>query len=148
VQYLPQGVVEALCSPKNSDKLQKQIENVIFQSLDEADRMGASDFDELKDRILSSFQYEKEQVVKKIRDINQKLCTLQSLINGLPEKEKILGEKNKEIERLNNSLPELPPEDKKGQEELAALAEIKKKFEAKIIELQVKLSKISELETK
>lgn len=148
VRYLPQGVVEELCSHKNSDKLQKQIENVIFQALDETERMGASDFDELRTRILSGFHYEKEQVVKKISDINQKLSNLSVVLMGLPEKEKMLTEKKKEYERLNKSLPELPAEDKKGQEELAALSELKKKFETKIIELQSRLSKIAEVETK
>jgi len=148
VRYLPQGVVEELCSHKNSDKLQKQIENVIFQALDEIERMGASDFDELRTRILSGFQYEKEQVVKKIRDINHKLSNLSTVLAGLPEKQKTLNEKKKELEQLNKSLPELPAEDKKGQEELAALTELKKKFETKIVELQSHLNKISEVETK
>jgi len=46
------------------------------------------------------------------------------------------------------SLPELPPEDKKGQEELASLTELKKKFESKIVLLQGRLAKIAEIETK
>jgi ABC-type Mn2+/Zn2+ transport system ATPase subunit len=148
VRYLPQGVVEELCSHKNSDKLQKQIENVIFQALDDTERMGASDFDELRTRILSGFQYEKEQVVKKIHDINQKLSNLFGVLAGLPDKQKALDESKKELDRLIKSLPELPAEDKKGQEELAALAELKKKFETKIIQLQARLNKISEVETK
>lgn len=148
VRYLPQGVVEELCSHKNSDKLQKQIENVIFQALDETERLGASDFDELRTRILSGFQYEKEQVVKKIRDINGKLSNLSIVLAGLPEKQKTLDEKKQELDKLNKSLPELPAEDKKGQEELAALAELKKKFETKIVELQSRLNKIAEIETK
>jgi hypothetical protein len=148
VRYLPQGVVEELCSHKNSDKLQKQIEKVIFQFLDETERMGASDFDELRTRILSNFEYEKGQVVRKIRDINQKLSNLSGILAGLPEKQKIFDEKKKELERLNKSLPELPAEDKKGQEELASLAELKKKFESKIIELQSRLNTIADIETK
>ena len=148
VRYLPQGVVEELCSHKNSEKLQKQIENVIFQALDDTERMGASDFDELKTRILSGFQYEKEQVVKKIHGINQKLSNLSAVLAGLPEKEKTLDEKRIELEQLNKSLPELPAEDREGQEELASLIELKKKFEAKIVEFQSQLNKISEIETK
>jgi ABC-type Mn2+/Zn2+ transport system ATPase subunit/phage shock protein A len=148
VRYLPQGVVEELCSHKNSDKLQAQIENVIFQALDETERMGASDFDELRSRILNSFQYEKEQVVKRIRDINCKLSNLSDVLAGLPAKQKTLDENKQELERLNKSLPELPAEDKKGQEELAALAEVKKKFETKIVELQSRLTRIAEVETK
>lgn len=148
VQYLPQGAVEDLCSHRNSEKLQKQIENVIFQKLDDTERMGASDFEELRTRILSGFKYEKEQVVEKINDINHKIGDLVSVLKNLPEKEKQLAEKKAELERLNKSLPELPAEDKKGQEELAKLAEAKKKYETKIVELQSKLNKISDVETK
>lgn len=148
IRYLPQGVVEELCSLENSDKLQKQIENVIFQALDETERMGASDFDELKFRVLSSFKYEKEQVVKKIGDINRKVCDLLVVLNGLPEKEKLLADKQKELGILLKSLPDLPQEDKKGQEELANLIDAKKKFESKIIELQTKFSRIVDVETR
>ena len=148
VQYLPQGAVEELCSHRNSEKLQKQIENVIFQKLDDTERMGASDFDELRTRILSGFKYEKEQIVEKIQETNRKVSDIISVLRSLPEKEKQLGEKKAELERLNKSLPELPAEDKKGQEELAQLSEVKKKYEAKIVELQGKLSKIGDVETK
>ncbi|MCK4308235.1 hypothetical protein KAW50_08430 [candidate division WOR-3 bacterium] len=148
VQYLPQGAVEDLCSYENSEKLQKQIENVIFQALDETERMGASDFDELRSRILSSFQYEKEQVAQKIKDVNSKLSERITVLQSLPEKEKQLDEKRKELDRLTRSLPELPPQDKKGQEELASLSELKKKFGTRIIEIQATLSKIFEIETK
>lgn len=148
VQYLPQGAVEELCSHHNSEKLQKQIENVIFQALDETERMGASDFNELKTRILSGFQYEKEQITEKIHDINRKLNNLISILRNLPDKEKQLEEKKAELERLNKSLPELLPEDKKGQEDLSRLIEIKKKFEIKIVELQSRLSKVVAVETK
>jgi hypothetical protein len=148
VQYLPQGAVEELCSLKNSEKLQKQIENVIFQALDETERMGASDFDELRTRVLSGFQYEKEQVVKKVRDVNRKLGNLVSVLRGLPEKEKLLAEQQAELERLNKSLPHLPPADQKGQEELAKLSEAKKRFETKIVELHTRRSKVDEIEAK
>lgn len=148
VQYLPQGAVEDLCSHKNSDKLQKQIENVIFQKLDDTERMGASNFDELKSRILGSFKFEKDQVIEKIREITHKLNELEILLGSLSDKEKLLAEKNAELVVLNNSLPKLLAEDKKGQEELASLSEVKKLYEVKIVELQSKLSKISEVETK
>ena len=148
VQYLPQGAVEDLCSHNNSDKLRKQIENVIFQALDETDKMGASDFDELRGRVLGDFQYEKDQVINTLREINSKVHGLTNVLKSLPEKENQLKEKKSELDKLVKSLPELPPEDKKGQEELSKLLESKKVFETKIIELQSVLTKISEIETK
>ncbi|MFH1655850.1 MAG: TrlF family AAA-like ATPase [Candidatus Omnitrophota bacterium] len=148
VQYLPQGAVEDLCSHKNSDKLRKQIENVIFQALGETDKMGASDFDELRGRILGDFQYEKDQVINSLREINGKINGLTNVLKSFPEKENQLKEKKVELGKLINSLPELPPEDKKGQEELSKILQSKKVFEEKIIELQSVLTKISEIETK
>lgn len=148
IQYLPQGVVEELCSHRNSEKLKKQIENVIFQALDETERFGASNFDELKSRILGSFQYEKDQVVKKIKYLNSRIHSLTITLRGLPEKNKILIDKKKEFDLLLKSLPALPTEDVKGQEELSSLVESRKKFENKIVELQTKLSRINEVEMK
>lgn len=148
VRYLPQGAVEELCSHKNSEILQKQIENVIFQALDETERMGASNFEELRSLVLSNFHDDKEQVAKKIKELNQKLSILFGTLKELPDKKKILEEKKEELKRLNKSLPELLPEDKKGQEELLALLELKKKFDAKIIEIQTRLKRIIEVETK
>ncbi len=148
VRYLPQGAVEELCSPRNSEKLQMQIENVIFQALDETERMGASNFDELRTRILNNFQYEKDRVVKKIKDINHRLASVASLLQSKPEKQTLLEEKKLELIRLNDSLPILPSEDKQQQEELARLIELKRKFEAKIIALQKGLNDIGEIEAK
>lgn len=148
VRYLPQGAVEELCSPRNSEKLQKQIENVIFQALDETERMGASDFDELRTRILNNFQYEKDQVVKKLKEINHQLSNVVSQLRSKPEKQKLLDEKKLELIRLNESLPVLPQEDKRQQEELAKLIELKRKFESKIILLQGDLNNIGEIEAK
>lgn len=148
VRYLPQGVVEDLCSHKNSEKLQRQIENVIFQALDETERMGSSNFEELRNKLLVDFRFEKEQLQKKIEDINQKIDTLTKQIEGLPEKNKVIEDRKKELKKLNDSMPVLPAEDKAGQEELAKLLDEKKLFEAKIIDIQSKQNTISEIETK
>ncbi len=148
VRYLPQGVVEELCSHRNSEKLQRQIENVIFQSLDETERFGASDFEEMQRRILASSQYEKEEAVKNIRDVNRKIVKASAIITGLPDKRMTLEAKKKELEQLDKSVPTLPPDDLKGQQELAELTEMRKQFETKIVELQSQRNVISEIEAK
>lgn len=145
IRYLPQGVVEKLCSPSKSDVLQMQIENVIFQSLDETEKMGTSDFDDLKSRILANFQYEKDQASKKMREINHRLSSIMTVVRGLPEKQKTLAQKRQELNLLNKTLPSLPPQDKEGQEELAKLTLVKGKFEKKIVEIQSKVSQVGEL---
>ncbi|MCB9826715.1 AAA family ATPase [Candidatus Nomurabacteria bacterium] len=148
VRYLPQGAVEELCSHLNSDKLQSQIENVIFQKLDDTERMGASNFSELRKRILSNYKFEKEQIAEDIRETNSNINEIALVLKSLPKKEEKLKLQNAELAKLKKSLPKLPEKDKKGQEELAKLIEIKKKYQTKIVELQEKLSKIGDIETK
>lgn len=148
VQYLPQGAVEELCSPQNSEKLQNQIENVIFQALDDTEKMGASDFEELKAIVLGSYYQEKEEMISTMKTLNRKIYSLTTLGKTLPEKKKQFEDKKAELDRLTKSLPKLPDEDKKGQDELSKLNSHKSKLEAKIIQLRSSLGKISELETR
>ena len=148
VQYLPQGAVEELCSHKNSTKLQKQIENVIFQKLDDTERLGASNFEQLKTQVLSGFKFEKERVVIKLHQLNRRINDLAQQISGLPEKETQLVKQKEEKEKLEKSLPKLSANEEKGQIELAELNDVKKIYETKIIKIQGKLSNINDLETK
>ncbi len=148
VRYLPQGAVERLCSPDNSKDLQEQIENVIFQALDETEKMGASKFTELRERILVNFQFEKEQIQAKITNINAKIKAVLDAKKDLPDKKKSVETKKIELKKLNSSLPELLPADKEGQEELASLLELKKLFDEKIINLGEVVEKINKIETK
>lgn len=148
VRYLPQGAVEELCSPQNSEKLQEQIENVIYQAIDDTEKMGSSDFNELKTHILADFQFEKEQIAEKVRDVNHKISYIISLIKSLPEKEKLRTEKATELDRLNKSLPALPSIDKKGQDELANLVNEKKIYDDVIVDFRAKYKYIQEIESK
>lgn len=148
VQYLPQGAVEDLCSPQNSEVLQNQIENVIFQALDDTQKMGASNFDELKKQVLGRFESEKDQMLSSMQNLNRKIYTLTSLLNTLPLKNKQISDNKNELDKLIKSLPKLPPEDKKDQEELSKLSSHKVKLESKIISFRSELSKINDLESK
>ncbi|MFA5532158.1 MAG: AAA family ATPase [Candidatus Shapirobacteria bacterium] len=147
VRYLPQGIVEELCSPTKNEALQQQIENVIFQAISDTEKMGASSFEELKNQTFGSFQFEKDQVRDKICQLSRLYWEKTKIIKDLPNKEKILGEKNIELKKLIESLPKLPPEDTKRQDDLAGLFEIKRKIEEKIIGYQKAYSKISETES-
>lgn len=148
IRYLPQGVVEELCSHKNSKKLQRQIENVIFQALDKTQKMGASDFDELKASVLKSSEDEKEYTKQQILEINEKIAQLETIIESLPEKQKSLESKKTEVRTLTASLPILPKSEEQGQIELTQLNDLKKRFENSIITLQRKAKRIVELESK
>lgn len=148
VQYLPQGVVEELCSPKKTEVLQKQIEHVIFQALSEGERSGASSFEELIKNILYRYESQKNQIIEKIQSYNKRLAKLYKELRQLPDKKQILEDKKAELVKTQSSLPVLPPDDLKSQEELTKLYELKKKFEQKIIDINKKLDIIRDLQIK
>lgn len=148
VRYLPQKAVEKLCDPDHNDELQEQIENVIFQSLDETAKSGASDFSELKREILKSSTEEKNQIEVTIREINRNLAVLRNLQAGLPNKKQKLDNDLKQLKKLKETLPILPKADIKDQEILTKLYQLKSQFEEKIILLKSHLRMIEEIKTK
>ncbi len=148
IRYLSQKEIERLCSHKNSKKLLEQIENVIFQALDETEKMGASSFSELSNKILKNFGLKKDREIKKIRENIKKLASILESIKQNPVKEKLLIEKQEELKKLKDTLPILPAEDKKGQDELAGFIKQKKAFDDKIIDFQGQTAELSEASTK
>ena len=148
VKYLPQKAVEDLCSPENSKELVAQIESVIFQALDEASRLGTSDFTELKTQLLTGYHFERNEITNDLKALNGQEYGLTLAINGVPAKKRELQAKSKDLEKLNAELPKLPTEDQKAQNELAALAAHKKLFEDRIVELRKLREQIAELHTK
>ncbi len=148
VRYLPQKAVEQLCSPTHDNELLEQIENVIFQELDDTEKMGSSNFRDLQGRVLRGFQFEKGQIKNELQALNKKIYNYINIVKSIPERNKNLFVKRKELKKLISTLPKLPKEDEKEQEELASLLESKKIFEDRIIELQKEIEKINEIKTK
>ncbi len=112
VKYLPQGEFEKLTNEiKDTDKFQKEIENVIFSHIKEEDKGKFNDFSSLiEDR--------KEISEKEIKILKNKIIEINKKIIKLEEKTKIEYKKNieqRKIEKENelNSLIE-PQEVKKS----------------------------------
>ncbi|MEW6410924.1 MAG: TrlF family AAA-like ATPase [Candidatus Zixiibacteriota bacterium] len=148
VRYLPQGAVEELCSPQHVGELQDQIENVIFQSLEPGDKLGASGFAELQKKSLRQFALEKDRLVTKIRDINKDIAQITNLVKNQSTKQKLLDKKKTELEQLLKTLPTLPDEDKEAQDQLSDLEEQKSLIEDIIAEKQQLLVNVSEVESR
>ncbi|MFA5792829.1 MAG: AAA family ATPase [Candidatus Gracilibacteria bacterium] len=148
VCYLPQSVVEDLCSPGKSEKLQAQIERVIFDALDETEKMWCSNFEELKTKVLEKFQFEKAQLKGKIFELNGEMSQQYKALKGLPEKEALLKKLKEDMETLKKSLPELPKEAKADQDELLELNREKNSYEEHIIGIQNKINEIQKIGTK
>jgi hypothetical protein len=148
VRYLSQNEIERLCSHKSSKILLEQIESVIFQALDETERLGTSSFSELTARTLKGLKLEKEQEARRISSAVARLAQLLTAIGQKPEKEVLLKDKRSELKKFTESLPTLPTEDREGQDELAALIDLKTKFDERIIALQTRATDLSEIATK
>lgn len=75
-RYLSQQFVEELCSTKGvSDGLVEEIERVIYESHDQDQRDGATDFSELRDRRTLRFQRARERAANAIADISERIGT-------------------------------------------------------------------------
>lgn len=148
VKYLPQKAVEELCSPQHSDTLVAQIESVIFQSLDEPSRLGASDFGELKANVLGRYEFEKGDIISSLEQYNAQHYTLDATVKGLPTKKKDLEGRKIELLKLVADLPKLPKADEKAQNELALWVATKKVFEDRIVALKQVQERIGQIQTK
>lgn len=148
VRYLPQKFVEKLCSPDHDSDLLGQIENVIFQALDITEKRDAADFASLREDLLQNFALRKTEIVSEIRKKNGRVYQLRKLIESLPAKKKDLEQKKKDLQKTTESLPKLPPEQQKAQDEIAGLLEWQRRFEDKIVELKNTIGRIPEIQTR
>lgn len=148
IQFLPQQFVEKLCAPFSDQELLSQIEDVIFQALDETEKQGASDFKVLVSKLLKRFEMQKNGIMQNIRTVNKRVNDLRIAINEIPEKEKVLSTKQNESKQLSATLPKLSIEDKKDQEKLAKLNSFKDLIENRIIEIKDLQIKIPEIKTR
>ena len=107
VKYLPQGYFESICNDLQKEKnLNKEIETVVFQYIDDAEKLGASSFSEL---ISKKTEITKQQ----IEVLKGKLAQINEEIIGLERKEN-----NSYLAKINSDI-------KQKEEELKALEEPK-----------------------
>lgn len=148
VRYLPQKAVETLCSPDNHEALVTQIENVIFQALDETTRLGSSEFKELKQNLGYGYEFEKSEILSALSDLHRTIHSLQKTIGSLPAKRKEIEAKRAELAKLSASLPTLPAADQAAQNDLAARIALRKLFEDRVVALKRIQEQIAEAQAK
>jgi predicted ATPase len=109
VQYLSQQFVENLCSEEGStERLQAEIERFIFDSLDDIDRMGTSNFSELKIILCESAEQAINAHERKISELNREISQIHySRTVELPNKNKEKDIKEAELKILQGKLPKL-----------------------------------------
>lgn len=148
VQFLPQKAVEELCAPEGNDKLQSQIENVIFNALDETEKYEASTFQELVRNILSEYKIQKDNLKTRIQNQLTGLTTITNEINSLDSKKALLSKLEDKLEKLKGELIKLPGSIEKEQEELVNLLELEMLLREMIIELKNFSQKIDGFEAR
>jgi predicted ATPase len=145
VKYLPQKFVEQLCAPENTEQIEREIEKVIFQRIRKTDRLGASDFSELRILTTKSIAVKKDDLRRQIEALNRSIYEgFQKAAQKDPKRSQ-LAKKESELAELTKQAPTLPEENKADLVQLDSLDQAKSVIEAEIVTLNGTLSTIEEL---
>ena len=123
VRYLSQQFVERLCSAEGvSGELLDEIEAVVFQAIDMSERLGASNFDELRGLRLDQVARLRQVHLETIERFTALVAEEDSNKARLPGLQQKLAEHDTKIARDEKELARLLPADKKSEvEQLAAI---------------------------
>jgi hypothetical protein len=107
VQYLSQSFVERLCGgdDSSSQELVKEIESVIFEGLEESDRLGYGTFDELRAAKTQASLARQSAIKKRFDELLAEWKALVANRALLSEREKRLKAVDREREELRKQLP-------------------------------------------
>jgi hypothetical protein len=133
VKYLPQKFVERLCAPDNTEHLEQEIERVIFQRIKRTERLDASSFHELRDAETQSVGIKRRRAGELIRSLNQSISDAQARLASRSAKEAELVRLKGELDRLQKTAPQLPPQNQADLKELETWSNKSKGLEQKIV---------------
>ncbi len=130
VRYLSQDFVEQLCSQDfKGDKLIAEVEDVVFTHIDEADRLDASSFQELRRLKTSHLESRKSEIRAKISKLNSEIVRAEDEIADKPKKRTLIKQLDEAIAAIDAQLPEL--QKSVDQEVAKKLGEEKEKLREK-----------------
>lgn len=149
VRYLSQRFVDRLCSTEGiHDELVSEIENVVFQSIDETDRLGASNFKELRELKLAQVHRARSAHVSEIVNCTNKIADEEKKTQDLPAKRKLLLECSNERSRLEFEMKSLIPSDKtKEADELAIINEEIRRRNESVQAIKLSFQQLTDIET-
>lgn len=147
IRYLSQHFVEQLCSSEGaSDRLIREIEQVVFDSLDDTERSDASSFDELRTIVTQGSIQRIQDLRGEIAECSSEVARLQAAKKGLPAKQERLKKLDAELTEIGKSLSALVV---KGKEEktkaLQTLQDEAMRLEGVVTNLKSTLRRIGEL---
>ncbi len=149
VQYLSQGFVEKICSEDlDGTELVKEIENVIFENLEESEKRSYLNFDDLRDSKTSTLKQKKEVLQNSLKKTNEEIYNLQqevaSLSSKKSRKEKLIQEKEG-IENQKKEITYSTDEEKKLTEKIEGLQSERNALTTKISDYKNRVQKITDL---
>lgn len=152
VKYLPQGYFESICNDlQKEENLNKEIENVVFQYIGDAEKLGAATFQELVS-IKTEITNEQIEVLKgKLAQINREIIELELKENDsyLAKLESAIKQKNEELNALEEPKSVTAPDDNNEEAKLI-MAELTKQQDnqkvlfAKIAEMKIKQNNLAQ----
>lgn len=154
LRYIPQDFVEELCSEMGKRELERQIENVIFQTISKEDKASYTDFSSYKNAQLKVIKDRKQRVKDQVKEFNLKIYELTDLIKSKSIVEDDTRKAKREIEKLNSEMRKisLSLKDFKNQQKILKkinkLNEEKSELEKEISIFKTNLLKIDEIKNK
>jgi ABC-type lipoprotein export system ATPase subunit len=136
VRYLSQQFVEQLCSEDRVGlELVNEIENVIFEYLDDTEKLGKTSFADLRTTKTERIGEQKIRLRAAITKLNEEIQHLNQEQRSLPSKDKRIDELKNEKEGLKKQIPSFDnEEEQKIEEELRKLRDLRKEIVEKISE--------------
>lgn len=149
VRYLSQSFVESLCAHDQHEKLVKQIEDILFQYVPNPQKLGASDFESLKDAKTKAVQLEITKIRETIQAHNESIFALEEEIAKKPAQQEDLRRLTKEKEVLETQKPQITnAEDQRDQLALQTLREKKARLEKHIEGRRIIISELNAFRTR
>ncbi|MGA2605873.1 MAG: TrlF family AAA-like ATPase [Terriglobia bacterium] len=148
VEYLPQKFVERLCAPENTEKLEEQIEHVIFQRIDKSERLGASGFRELRNASTQPIQLKKSQAKKAIQSLNQSISSASTRIALKAQKIRDESLRRAELETLLKNIPQSPIQIADEVKQREALIKAREQLQNDVSALNAQLTAINTIESR
>lgn len=136
VRYLSQQFVEQLCSEDRVGlELVNEIENVIFEYLDDTEKLGETSFADLRATKTERIAEQKIRLRSAITKLIEEILHLNHELRSLPSKEQRIDELTKEKEGLKKQIPLFDTkEEQEIEEELAKLRDLRKEIVERISE--------------
>ena len=106
--YLPQEFVERLTAGNDQgEKLQTEIERIVFNYLPPQEKHGASSLRELRRSHTKGIQRRRDELSSELRSLSAQIAQLDAQWHDLPEKKGLEESRHCQLERLRGQAPQL-----------------------------------------